>query len=211
VATVVDLVPAPRGADRVLVAIDGPDAAGKTTFAAALATALRGAGWPVVQIAVDDFHQPRAVRYRRGRDSGLGFWLDAFDYPLLCRLVLDPLGPGGSGRYRARGRDLQSDADVDEPWSTAPPGAVVIVDGLFLHRDELVRRWDLSVFLDVPPAVSASRLAARDGLPPERVRRYLAAQRLYRAACDPTGRASVLLDNTDPARPRIVRLPNGCG
>jgi uridine kinase len=207
VSVVAASIPAARARDCVLVAIDGADGAGKSTFAVALATELRTSGRPVVQVSVDDFHNPRAVRYRRGRDSAPGFWLDAFDYPLLRRCVLEPLGPGGSRRYCPRGRDLDTDAQLDDAWSwsTAAPGAVAVIDGLFLHRDELVGRWNFSVFLDVPAEVSVRRLAARDGLAADQVQRYVEAQRLYRAACDPLRRATVVIDNSDPARPLIVR------
>lgn len=42
---------------RVLrVAIDGPDAAGKTTLADDLAAHLTGRGRPVIRASVDDFH-----------------------------------------------------------------------------------------------------------------------------------------------------------
>jgi uridine kinase len=56
-------VPAPGR--RVLVAIDGPDGAGKTTFAADLSAALERIGRPVVVIHVDNFLNPRASRRSR--------------------------------------------------------------------------------------------------------------------------------------------------
>lgn len=41
--------------------------------------------------------------------------------------------------------------------------ALVIFEGMFLHRDGLHDIWDRSVFLDVPFAETARRMAARDG------------------------------------------------
>ena len=91
----------------------------------------------------------------------------------------------------------------------AEPGAVVLLDGLFLHRDELVGVWDLSVFLQVPFAVSVSRMAARDGSHPDpahpQVARYVKGQRLYFAACQPWERADLVVDATDLDSPTIVR------
>ncbi|MGZ6754483.1 MAG: uridine kinase, partial [Nocardioides sp.] len=59
----------------------------------------------------------------------------------------------------------------------APASAVVVVDGLFLHRDELVDAWDFSVFLEVPFDETARRMAVRDGSSPDhrhpRLRRYV--------------------------------------
>lgn len=53
----------------VRVAIDGVDAAGKTTLADELVAPLRRRGRSVVRASADDFHNPRALRYRAGRDS----------------------------------------------------------------------------------------------------------------------------------------------
>ncbi|WP_330276758.1 hypothetical protein OG205_14535 [Lentzea sp. NBC_00516] len=46
---------------------------------------------------------------------------------------------------------------MDAPAEVASPSALLLVDGIFLHRDELVRHWDFSVFLDVGFAVSVAR------------------------------------------------------
>jgi uridine kinase len=86
---------------------------------------------------------------------------------------------------------------------------VLVVDGLFLHRDELAAAWDLSVFLDVPFTVTVQRMALRDGTNPDPdhpdTHRYTAAQRIYYAACTPHERATVLIDNTDFRLPRVLR------
>jgi uridine kinase len=84
---------------------------------------------------------------------------------------------------------------------------VVVIDGVFLHRDELAARWQFSVFLDVPADVSVRRMADRDGLASAATRRYVAAQGRYLALCGPRARASVVIDNVDPDAPRIIDRP----
>ena len=121
----------------------------------------------MVRVSADDFHQPHAVRYRRGRESPEEFWLDSYDYPALRANVLDPLAPGGGRHYRPGVHDLATDGRLDLPWREAPAGAVLVLDGLFLHRDELAGVWDLSVFLRVPFEVTAARMAVRDGTAPD--------------------------------------------
>lgn len=131
--------------DCCMVGVDGVDAAGKTTFADAFGEAVRARGRAVVRLSLDDFHAPRAVRYRLGRESPAGFWLDSYDYEAFGRDVLAAIRPGGTRRFRRASLDLETDALLESPWETASRGALVIVDGLFLHRDELADVWDYSV------------------------------------------------------------------
>jgi len=206
---VADLVPTSAGVDCVRVGIDGVDGSGKTVFADELAVALQLIGRSVVRISVDDFHNVRASRYRRGRSSPEGSWLDSFNYERLRADVLEPLGPGGSRRYRSKAHDLASDLVISPEQEVAPRGSVLVVDGLFLHRDELANLWDFSVLLDVPFAVTARRMAMRDGTIPDpqhaSMRRYVKAQQHYFGQCTPHHRASVVIDNTEFDAPRQLR------
>jgi len=193
----------------VRVAVDGVDGAGKTTFADELAEVLASAGRVTIRASVDGFHHHQARRYRRGRWAWEGFWLDAFDWDQLRSELLDPLQPGGSGRYRRAVHDLATDQSLDLPYERAPLGAVLLLDGVFLHRDELVDCWDLSVFLDVPFEISVKRMAARDGSDPNPdapgVRRYVQAQRHYLRADSPRARATIVIDNSDVERPVLIQ------
>ncbi len=73
---------------------------------------------------------------------------------------------------------------------------------MFLHRDDLMHRWDWSVFLDVPFTETARRMALRDGSHPDPEhptnRRYVEGQRIYLASCGPLERATVVMANTPP-------------
>ena len=121
--------------------------------------------------------------------------------------LLDPLGPGGSRRYRTAVHDLDTDRHLDLPWVVGPPGVVLVFDGLFLHSDELHDLWELSVFLDVPFDVTAARMAARDGSNPDphhpSMRRYVDAQRTYFKSCSPATRADLVVDNSDWDHPAL--------
>ena len=210
---VADLVPTFPAPGCVRVAVDGVDGVGKSTFAGELAASLSDRGRPVVHVSADGFHHRRAVRHRRGRDSPEGFWLDSYDYEALVHNVLEPFGLGGSRRYRPAAHDLRTDEVLDLAWRTAAPGTVLIVDGLFLHRDELVEFWDFSVFLDAPFAITVARMARRDGshTDPEHpsLGRYVGGQRLYFAACAPHERADVVIDNEDVTRPVLAKVDIG--
>ena len=200
----------------VRVAIDGPDAAGKTTLADELARRLAARGRPVIRVSADAFTRPRAERYRRGRDSAEGYYADGFDHEAMVRRLLAPLGPGGDRRYLAGIIDVASDAPLEEHARTAPVDAVLVVDGVFLGRAELAGAWDLRAFVSVTPGESLHRALTRDvpglGSAAEveaRYRaRYLPAQAAYLAADRPDETADVVVDNEDPAHP-VLRARTG--
>jgi uridine kinase len=195
--------------DPVLVGVDGVDGAGKTTFADELGAALEAYDHGVVRVSIDGFHHPRVVRYRRGRSSPEGFFHDSFDLEAIRARLLAPLRAGGDRRIVRAVHDVTTDAAVDAPVEQVGEDAVVVVDGLFLHRPELRSFWDLSVFLEVPFEVSVRRMATRDGSDPDpdadSNRRYVDGQRLYLASFDPRRHATVVVDNTDLAAPRLLR------
>jgi uridine kinase len=171
---------------RRVVAIDGVDGAGKSTFADRLAPLVDR---PVVRASIDDFHHPRAIRYRRGRESPEGFYLDSYDLGKLTSWLLDPFAAGDA--FRRRAFDHVADTPVDAKLEEAPSDAILVLDGLFLHRRELLSRWDLSIWLDVPPQIAALRLLRRDGEPTRR--RYVRGNELHAADAKPTVRASLVL------------------
>ena len=88
-------------------------------FANELAAVLKVGGRRVVRISVDDFHNVSVARYDRGRASPEGFWLDSFNYGRLRADVLEPLGPGGSRRYRSTAHDLAGDLILNPPHKVA--------------------------------------------------------------------------------------------
>jgi uridine kinase len=204
-----DRIEARFGTGVLRVGIDGVDGAGKTSLADEVAGELRGRGVVTIRAGIDGFHNPRAVRYRLGRDSPGGFFRDTTNIALLRQALLDPLSPGGRGRYRERAFDHRSDSvlDVEEKVATMP--CVLLFDGIFLHRPELRPYWDLSVFLDVPFAQSYARMAQRDGSDPSPQaasnQRYYEGQKLYLAACRPQDVADILVDYEALDAPRILR------
>jgi uridine kinase len=190
------------GCDARRVGVDGVDGAGKTMFADELAAVV---GPRAVRVSIDDFHRPRAERYARGRDSAEGFFLDSYDYDAFTKLVL-----ASFPTYTPSIHDVVTDGATNSRTSTAADDAILIVDGIFLHRDELVARWDYSIWLEVPFEVSVKRCVARgdtiaaDDPQAPSIRRYVEGQRLYLARCAPQTRATVVVDNTHLDAPRRV-------
>jgi uridine kinase len=196
----------------VRVAIDGPDAAGKSTLAAELVERIARRGRQAVGLSADDFANPRSIRYRQGRDSPAGYEQDTLDVEALRARLLLPAGPGGDRAVRLRWWDVDADAPAVSPAVELAPDAVLVVDGVFLGRSELAGAFDLRIFVAVEPAECLRRALARDVPrlgPADEVEaryraRYLPAQVAY-AARDAAGTADAVVRNDDPDRP-ILRM-----
>lgn len=200
------------GRDFWKVGVDGVDGAGKTWLADELAQEIEARAVPCVRLTLDGFHNPRPHRYRRGPDSPEGFFRDSYDYDQFRELVLKPLSPGGNGLYIPAIYDVQQEQPVTPSPRQATAESVVVVDGIFLHRDELAAHWDYSIWLEVPFDVSIPRGAARGygfgSNDPHAAsnRRYVEGQRLYINEAKPATRASAVVDNRDLDNPGFIDL-----
>ncbi|WP_210508735.1 hypothetical protein [Naasia sp. SYSU D00057] len=169
----------PRG--RVTVAVDGLTGSGTGPFADDLADAFRRRGTQVVRASIADF--PAALP--QGDAAVPRFYAEAHDYDAFKDQLARPfrrekpfaLVPGGDPRT------LEGDA-------------VLIVDGVFLLRPELIGSWSSTVVLFVP----ADEAFARAGLDPSSIRAQ--AEELYLDRVQPRVKAIANVDNTDPEHPR---------
>lgn len=225
IETVADVVMSAKSAKSLerplLVAVDGIDGAGKSTFADELAGAVRARGGVVIRSTIDSFHHERAVRYARGAAAPLGFYLDSHDLAALRRELLDPFEQGAGSRYRTACFDEPSDTELDAPVATVCVDDMLIFDGIFVQRPELADTWDLVVYLDAQERVDLERLGlVLDGVPREpveavshtlewvaRIDRYASGMRYYLDLVDPLASADVVIDNNAIAAPIIVRRP----
>ncbi|RKN47629.1 uridylate kinase [Micromonospora endolithica] len=190
------------------VAVDGPPAAGKTTLADELADVLRGQGRHVIRATIDDFLFPRARRYPRGEYSAEGCYFDTHDHHALNRVLLDPLGPGGDRRFQPTVYDRTGDTVLCPPVTTAPADAVLVFDGVFLLRPELIDRWELRIFVSTAPETTVRRAVVRERRVSSRAdverrwrERYLPAQQFYLARVRPIDHVDIVVHNDDPQRP----------
>jgi hypothetical protein len=137
--------PARLGAVR-LVAVDGPAGAGKTTFAAGLAAAVRVAGARVAEVHTDDL---------------LDGWGDMLTYwPRLEEWVLGPLRRGEPGAYH---RYDWYAGDFEPQWRPVPVPDVLILEGVTSGRSSIRSELTMLVWVWAPPEVRLARALARDG------------------------------------------------
>lgn len=189
----------------VRVAIDGVDAAGKTTLADELVGPLQEHGRPVIRASIDGFHHPRAIRYARG-ESGGTYLRDSFNRSALIDVLLRPLGADGDRRYRHAIFDYRTDSPLESPLEEAPPDAVLLFDGVFLLVEDLRPYWDFSIFVRAAFETTVGRAEVRDrrlfgdasDVRRRYEQRYVPGQRLYLSEAQPERYATVVVDNDDP-------------
>jgi uridine kinase len=207
-AHLTDTIKSVRVAHPVRVALDGPPASGKTCLGDDLAAAVRRQGREVIRATIDDFLFPRVQRYRRGEYSAEGCYFDTHDCEALNRVLLDPLGPGGDRRFRIAVYDRATDAALSPPMATGAADAVLIFDGVFLLRPELIARWEVRIVVSAAFETTVRRAVIRergvstaDDVERRWRERYLPSQQLYAATAHPTAHADVIVDNDEPQQP----------
>jgi uridine kinase len=196
----------------IRVAIDGADAAGKTVLADKLASTLQTFGRSVIRASIDGFHHPSEIRYKQGKESPEGYFRNSFDYGALIKSLLEPLSANGSRKYRAAIFDYRTNSKLDLPLQTAKQNAVLLFDGVFLQRPELIEHWDFKIFLESSFKTTLQRAEKRDlslfGNAVETKRRYLQryipAQKIYFKECRPQEQADIVIDNNDPQNPFVL-------
>lgn len=188
----------------LLVAVDGIDTAGKTILADHLASRLTGSACRPVRVSLDHFLNPRSIRYRRGELSPEGYFLDSFDYGQFIQNVISPAKVNGGWIISS----LESEDRIPIAADT-----IIIVDGVFLHRDELYSFWDFSIYLEITFETMLKRALVRDlaifGSREEVEKRYRAryipGQSLYIQQCHPAARASMVIDKNDISNPHLLK------
>ena len=131
-----------------LVALSGPDCAGKSTLAVNIQEQLDRLDltMSVKLLSMDAFLIPRHLRTPKTPEF-MEYFENAFDYPKLVETLKTLRSPMSS---------------VDSNSSAKGTPDVVLVEGVFLLRKELYQWWDLTVWLEVDTSVIMNRAVKRD-------------------------------------------------
>ena len=145
------------GAQRLVVAIEGGSASGKTTLSQILSRV-----YDCTVFHMDDFFlRPEQRTAERFSEPG-----GNVDRERFLEEVLEPLSCGETVRYR---RFDCSTFTLGEPMEVEPK-QLVIVEGAYSMHPELADHYDLSVFLDVSSELQRDRIVKRNG--PEMAKRF---------------------------------------
>ena len=138
---------------RVLVALDGMSASGKTTLAAALASRFPASA----VVHMDDFTIPFEDRFPGYFDAQLS----NADLARFDREVLSPLLAGRDARYRPY--VCHPEPGFLAPVTLAADTRLLIVEGAYCLHPRLFDCYDLRVLCTVSPRVQRERILQRNG------------------------------------------------
>ncbi len=156
----------------LLVAVDGPGGAGKSTFAERLSLALGGA--PVVP--TDDF---------ASADAPLEWG------PRLLSQVIEPLSQSRPARYQRYDWARRELAE----WAEVPTAPAVLIEGVSSGRLEWAEHLAFLVWIHTDRAERLRRGLQRDGAGAAQLwQRWMAAEDTYVAENDPVARADLVVD-----------------
>jgi len=192
-----------QNSNSLIIGIDGLSGAGKTTLVNVLEEQVRALGRVPVVLHIDDFITPRSVRYNDNYEEWYCYYVLQWRYDYLIEQVLAPLRAGEHVRTQVElYRNSQDDyvlADVE-----ITPGAILLLEGVFLQRPELRSHLDHVIYLDVSQEVRLARLLKRDtGIGDEQAiiakhnRRYFPAEDHYLVECEPTKQADLVIAHVD--------------
>lgn len=197
----------------VLVAISGKDGSGKTTMADALATFIKATtDREIIRISIDDFMNERKIRYTPTESAGRSCYEYTFNLAGFKKSVLRPLQPSGTWGYRTKIFDHSTDSKQLSPLLQASSSAIVIIDGVFLYKDELTQYWNLRILLETDDETAIERGARRDTVRlgsyeaarQKYIDRYIASQKIYYSEEAPLQKADIIIDNNDVSKPKII-------
>jgi len=128
----------------------------------------------------------------------------------LRRVALNPLTEGDSNLCKTKYFNHRTNSLEESLPVEIESNSILIFDGIFLHRKELIDYWDYSLFLDVSRKESLRRCYERDksGSPDidfPNNRRYVLGQKIYLNKCNPKSLASVVINNENYDSPFIER------
>lgn len=193
----------------IRVGVSGITASGKTTFANELAEELQYRNKKVIRTSIDHFHHPRAIRYKQGKESAIGYYEDAHDYESFKKKLLIPLGPNGDFHYQTISLNLTKDEYVNPKVEVATKDMIFIIDGTFLFKKDLCNLYDFKIFIDTDFELARKRGAEREAqafgsyekAEEMFIKRYHTASKLYLEQHSPKLHADVVIHNNDLHHP----------
>lgn len=165
----------------LVVAVSGPDCAGKSTLTKRLCVQLKMSGALVVVVSADDYLVPRA---ERGGDpsEAWSYYDRGFEYSQI------------------RSRIKREATTLLETRSHS--SKIILAEGVFLLRRSMLDMWDYAIWMDIQDDTLLKRAIRRDkgvfgseeAVQEVYLQRCIPAQRLHLAIDQPRNQADLILN-----------------
>jgi len=199
-----------------IVGINGVDGSGKSHLAKKLFDHFSEKKYDVIVISIDDFHNPKSYRYKRGEENPEAYYYDSINYEVFSEDCLKPLFEAEIFPFYAQVThlDLASDS-IDVHYETVSEETIVIVEGVFLFRPEIVKYLNLKIFIHADFNITLERMKKRDvkdrsnkkdidAYEQRTLRKYTPGQLLYFDEINPQALADITVENNDYHTPFIL-------
>lgn len=160
-----------------VVGIDGLSGAGKTTFVKELERELKKE-CPVTVIHLDDHIVKAERRYNTGYEQWYEYYSLQWDIEMLIASLF---------------QNIHDAEEITLPFYEKPMDSItykkiklepiILIEGVFLQRNEWIKYYDFTIFLDCPKELRYKRILKRDGFYEGMIdkykRRYWPAEEYY--------------------------------
>lgn len=198
-----------------IIWINWVDGSWKSIFAKELKLFFENNWKKVILASVDDFHNPKEIRYKKWKESPVGFYMDSYNYDLLKEKLLIPFY-NWKWNYKTKVFDLEKDILIDDFEYIIEENTVLILEWIFIFRKELVKYFDLKIFLDVSFQETLNRNIKREKdiihiWDKEKIiekykKRYMPWQKLYFKETDIKNISDIIIDNNDFQNRLITKI-----
>ncbi|MBT2660047.1 kinase [Bacillus sp. ISL-45] len=176
---------------RCILGIDGLSRAGKTTFVKRIASLLKEKEIESTVIHLDDHIVGRSKRYNTGQEEWQEYYNLQWDVESLVKSLFENLIH--SDEIELPYYDNETDQQVNRTLNLALK-KVIIVEGIFLQREEWRAFIDYIVFIDCPRDVRFARESSQTQLNIEKFRnRYWKAEDYYMEKLRPAEKADLVI------------------
>lgn len=183
----------------IVVGINGIDCSGKTTLATKIKKELDRKGYKNQLISIDDFHMPKSYRYKGGECSPDNYYNNSFNLSKIAEEIFIPISNGKVIKKKLKLLDLYTDKHTVVRPFDIDRETIVLFEGVFLFRNELINYLDLKIYIDISFKEAKKRFIERDlplygpSIHTKYQKKYFPAQRMYIKLINPKKIADIII------------------